>query len=397
MAVSKTDQFQVGVFLEDPQDIEVVREALKSLDIKKSDIVKGGVKEAIEFVSDRKSPQYLIIDVSKSDMPVSDLNQLAELCDPGVNVIAVGVRNDVGLYRDLMKLGISDYLVSPLFSDILGHSLKTFFFGEENNKKTHSKFGKIIAFVGARGGVGTTFLATNFVTLVSKEKSRRVVLLDLDLHFGTDSLYFDLKSGSGLRDALENPDRIDPLFIERLLVPVDDRLSIVSSEEDLEEQISYKTEGVEALVKTLSEKFHYVVIDVPHYSNNITQTVISHAHIMVLVTDASLASLRDAGRLIRLFGAEEGGRKVVVVINKSGLYDKGEVALDDFENTLAHKISHVLPFDKSSPMDFINRGKILVEEKSVLASSIRELTNDIIGAKKPEEQISWLSSFFKKN
>ncbi|MBI2707720.1 MAG: fimbrial protein, partial [Proteobacteria bacterium] len=125
MPTSKVEQIQVGVFLEDSQDIEMVREALKSLNIKKSDIIKGGVKEAIELVSNKKSPPYLIIDVSKSELPVSDLNRLADLCDPTVNLIAVGLRNDVGLYRDLMRLGISDYLVKPLFSDILNHSLKT--------------------------------------------------------------------------------------------------------------------------------------------------------------------------------------------------------------------------------------------------------------------------------
>lgn len=397
MPTSKVEQIQVGVFLEDSQDIEMVREALKSLNIKKSDIIKGGVKEAIELVSNKKSPPYLIIDVSKSELPVSDLNRLADLCDPTVNLIAVGLRNDVGLYRDLMRLGISDYLVKPLFSDILNHSLKTFFLGEENSKKTLSKTGKIIVFVGARGGAGTTFLATNFAALVSSEKSRRVALLDLDLHFGTDSLYFDLKSNAGLREVLENPDRIDPLFIERLLIPVNDRLSIVSSEENLDEEIAYKTQGINTLLQILAEQFHYVTIDVPHYSNTTTQSVISQAHIMVLITDASLAGLRDAGRLLRLFGPEEGGRKVVVVINKSGLYSKGEVKVADFENTLSHKISHVLPFDKNTPMDFVNNGKILVEEKSALANSIRELVDDIIGPKTSDTPTSWLSSFFKKN
>lgn len=398
MAAPKDEKIQIEVFLENLQDIETVREALENLNIKKNDIIRGGIKEAIEFVSKKKSPPYLIIDVSKSDMPVSDLNKLADLCGPGVNVVAVGTRNDVALYRDLMKLGIFDYLVSPLFADIVGRSLKSFLFGEEDDKKSGTKFGKIIAFVGARGGAGTSFLATNFAALVSKEKSRRILLLDLDLHFGTDSLYFDLKQNSGLREALEDPDHMDSLFIERLLVPVNDRLSLLSSEENLDETLSYKVEGIEFLLKQLSEQSHYVAIDVPHCFNNITQTVISQAHIMVLVTDPSLAGLRDTGRLIQLFGPEEGGRKVMVVINKSGLYNKGEVTASDFETTLSHKISHVLPFDKNSAMDLVNRGKILVEEQSDLASSIRALVNDIIGSKDSEEPTtSWFSGLFKRN
>ncbi len=397
MPTSKGTVVQVGVFLENQDDIETIRTSLKNLDIKKSDIKKGGLKEALDVFSHKKSPQFLIIDVSKSDMPVSDLNRLANLCDPGVSLLAIGARNDVGLYRDLMKLGIADYLVSPLFPDILDRTLKIFFFGEESNKKPHSKFGKIIAFVGARGGVGTTFLATNFASLVSEEKFRRIALVDLDLHFGTVSLYFDLKQSSGLKEALENPDRMDPLFVDRLLVPVDDRLSIVSAEESLDDPASYKPESALFLLKTLSEQFHYLAVDLPHYSNGISQSVISHAHIMVLVADPSLASLRDAARLIRLFGPEEGGRKIVVVINKSGLYEKGEVSLDNFEKTLEHKVSQVLPFDPKIPMDFVNQGKILVKEKSTLENSIRSLADDILGGKKSEQEIGWFSNLFRKN
>ncbi len=397
MPPSRTKEFQIAVFLENPQDIETIQQALNALNIKNSDVHKGGVKEAISLFLHQKSPKYLIIDISKSDMPVSDLSQLGDLCDPEVSVIAVGAKNDVGLYRDLMKLGIFDYLVSPLFSDILARSLKLFLFGEEDSKKSHAKFGKIVVFVGARGGVGTTLLATNFSTLVSTEKARRVILLDLDFHLGTASLYLDLKPNNGLRDILENPDRIDPLFIERLLIPVNDRLSIVSSEEDLKEKILLKNESIEIFLESLSKHSHYVVVDTPHYSNGITEKTIAHAHIMVLVTDPSLASLRDAGRFLRLFGAEEGGRKVVIVMNKLGLYDKGEVKVADFEQTLAHKVNHVLLFDKSNPLDFINRGKMLVEEKSALSSSIKNLVDDVIGSVASEVKTNWFLDFFKRN
>src|SRR5438552_17464228 len=109
MPVSKTDQAQIIAFLEDQQDIDIVREIFKYLDIKNSEIIKGGVKEAIETFLHKRSPQNLLIDISKSDLAVSDLTQLSETCEPGVNVIAIGVKNDVALYRDLMKLGIIEY------------------------------------------------------------------------------------------------------------------------------------------------------------------------------------------------------------------------------------------------------------------------------------------------
>jgi pilus assembly protein CpaE len=394
MPEAKTDQFQVSAFLENPDDIEILRNLFKGLGIKGSKVNKGGIKEAIATFSTKRSPKYLIVDISKSEMAISDVSRLSDLCDPGVKLIAIGTKNDVGLYRELIKLGISDYLVSPLFSDILGRSLKNFFFGENGNKKTQTSFGKIIAFMGTRGGVGSTLIATNFADLISKEKSRRAVIVDLDMHLGTASLYFNIKSNNGLRDALENPDRIDPQFLERLLIPVDEKLSILNADIDLGEKASYKIEGFDLFLEYLSKQFHYVILDIPHYSSALTRAAILSANVLVLVSSASLAGLRDAGRLMALFGEEEGERKIVFVLNKVGIYEKGEIAPADFEATLNHKVNHIFAFDTQTPMESLTQGKPLVEGDSVLGNSIRELVDNVLGTQKKEEKTSWFSQLF---
>jgi pilus assembly protein CpaE len=396
MPEAKIDQFQLSAYLENSHDIEILRDILKGLGIKSAKISKGGIKEAITAFSTKRSPKYLIIDISKSEMPISDVSRLSDLCDPGVKLIAIGTKNDVGLYRELIKLGISDYLVSPLFSDILSRSLKNFFLGENSGKKPQTTFGKIIAFVGSRGGVGSTFLATNFADLISKEKSRRAVLVDLDMHLGTTSLYFNIKSNNGLEDALENPDRIDPQFLERLLMPVDERLSILNAEIDLSEKIGYKVEGFDIFLEYLSKQFHYVILDVPHYSNSLTRAAIAGAQIMVLVSNPSLAGLRDAGRFMRLFGEEEGERKIVFVLNKVGAYEKGEISIADFESTLNHKVNHAFEYDSQTPMESLTQGKPLVEGKSALGDSIRGLVDNVLGTPPKEEKASWFSQFFSK-
>ncbi len=293
MPVSKADSLQFMAFLEDEGDLEAVREAVKGITLQTSEVLRGGIKEAIEVFSHQRSPQYLLVDISLSDLPVSDLSRLSDVCEPGVSVIAVGTRNDVGLYRDLMKVGILEYLVRPLFPDILGRALKNMIMGEDKGKKSNPKLGKIIAVAGARGGVGSTFLATNFAAILATEKSRRIVLVDLDTYYGTVALYLDLKSNFGLRSALEDPDRLDQLFLERLLNPVNERLFVLSSEDALEESLTYSGEGLEKLLNALSKLFHYVIVDLPHFSNELTQTVVENAHIMMAVTDLSLAGLRD--------------------------------------------------------------------------------------------------------
>ena len=136
--------------LEDQGDIDIVKKVLKGIDIESGEVLQGGIREAIKYFGQNRSPEYLIIDISKSDLPISDLLKLSEICEPGVNVLAIGNRNDVVLYRDLIKLGIHDYLIKPLFADIVSRSLKNMVFGSEGEKISQAKSGKIITLLGAR-------------------------------------------------------------------------------------------------------------------------------------------------------------------------------------------------------------------------------------------------------
>lgn len=396
MARANTEHENFAAFIENPNDIEVLHEVAKALNIVNYEIINGGVKEAIETYVQKKSPLNLIIDISKSDLPVSDLSRLSEVCEPGVNVIAIGDKNEVALYRDLMRLGIYEYLVCPLFYEILGRSLKTMIYGEEKEKGVQLRHGKVIACVGARGGVGSTFLTSNLSSILSIEQSRRTVMVDLDLHFGTLALNLDLKANYGLRDALENPERIDNVFIERLLTPVDSRLFLLSSEEPLDEQLKYRLDGLEILINFISKQFHYVIVDVPHYSDNITKAVISNANVMVLVTEPTLAGLRDTGRLIRLFGTESAERRVIVVMNKVGQYKKNELKVTDFEEALKHKVNYIIPYDPFIPMECLNRGKTLATEENHIAAAVRSIVDDMLGIRKSQAKTGGLSGFFKK-
>ncbi len=396
MPPAKPEISTFSAFLEDPGDIEVVREAAKAINISQGEILKGGIKEAIETFSHKRTPQYLVVDISKSDLPISDLSRLLEVAEPGVGIIAVGTRNDVGLYRDLMKLGIFEYVVSPIFSEILGRALKSMIFEEDKIKGTQSKVGKLVAVAGARGGVGSTFILANLAAILSGERARRVVAVDLDLHFGTLSLYLNLKTSLGFREALENPERVDQVFVERLLTSVNDRFFVLSSEEPLDEAVKYKTNSIEIILNYLSKLCHYVLIDVPHFSNNISHHVISSANVMLLVTEASLAGLRDAGRLIQLFGSEGTGRRIIVIINKYGESPQNEIRLEDFEESLKHKIDHIIAYDSVIPKACINQGRTIVDEDVPLAKSLREIVDDMFGIRKPEEVVGGIGGFFKR-
>lgn len=396
MAGPKAKKLYCVAFLEDDDDRKVLKDALKTLSIKGAEINKGGYREAIEHFEKNPSPEYLIVDISSSDIPISDLTTLAEVCDPDVKVMVVGSKNDVALYRDLMNMGISEYLFSPLFPDILTTALKNLFGEESTDKGTKSaKIGKTIAFIGARGGVGTSVVANNFGAFLTHDQSRRSVLVDLDLQFGTSALYFDLKGNYGLRDVLENPSRVDQLFLERIFVPVNERFVLLSSQEDLEGDHAYTEEGINLLFGQLEKQFQYVLVDLPHQVDQLTKTVLSKAQIVVVISDPTVAGLRDTGRLLKLIG-KGSDKRIYVVLNKVGAIRKLEVSPKDFQEAMGQNLDHIIPYDDEAPILCVNQGKSLIDQETPFGDSVRELVEEVLGKRRPEESGGGISGFLKR-
>jgi pilus assembly protein CpaE len=383
-------------FLEDQKTTDAIKEGLRETSIENSEVFQGGVKEAIEFFSHNRSPQYLIIDISKSDLPISDLSKLSEVCEPGVSVLAIGVRNDVGLYRDLMKLGIMEYLVKPLFAEIISRALKSMIFGDEGDKTSKTKLGKIITVQGARGGVGTSFLTTNLAAILANERFRRVIVVDMDIHFGTVTLYFNLKSNDGLNAALEDPERVDQLFLERLFIAVNERLNVLSSEVPINEIKNYSQNSIEQLLSYLSKLFHYVIVDIPHNFDEAAGFILQRSNVRILITEASLAGLRDSGRIIRYFGEDQLNHRLILVLNKFVKEGKGKLFPEDFENTLKRKVDHLIPYEVSINNELIDAGKTILEVDTPLTRPIQELANNIQGIKNEEKVINSIWNLFKR-
>jgi pilus assembly protein CpaE len=384
----------LAAFIENSDDINVLKGVIKNLNLKHCEVTAGGIKEAIELYGGKKSPANLIIDISKSELAMSDVARLIEVCSPNINIIAIGPKNEVSLYRDLTKIGVYEYLLTPLFSEILERTLTSMLSGQSTVDGPALKAGKIIACMGARGGVGTTFIASNLAAMLASEKHRRVVLVDLDPYFGTLSLNFDIKTNIGLSDAFENPARIDQTYIDRLLTPINERLFILGSEVTLGEKINYKTEGLEELLKYLSKQFHYVIVDVPHFFNDFIYTMTLKANIVLLIMEASLANLRDAGRLLHFIHKEGKAQRSILTMNKYSQYEKSELKINEFEKILNTKVNHTVLYNNLFPMDFLNRGEMMVNEKNPVAQSIRNIMLDILGARQNEEKSGWFNKLF---
>lgn len=284
----------------------------------RNEVLRGGIAKAIEYLSEQRSPHLLIVDISGVELPLSEIQMLADVCEPGTKVIAIGDHNDVALYRDLQTVGITDYLVKPLTRELITKALapKANGSGEMARGPTTLKLGKMVAIIGARGGVGTTTLAANLAWYLANRQSRRVALVDLDLQHGDCSLLFNVETTPGLRDALANPLRLDPLLLERIMTQHGERLFVLGGEEPLQEHVQFAPAAVDTLFSVLRSQFHYVIVDVPRIPIPAYRRAFENADRRVIVVDQTMRSMRDAVRLKKAFGDTPGSEQPIFVLNR---------------------------------------------------------------------------------
>ena len=209
-ATSQTIGQDARIFMRDQASLEIIKGALRDLGIKELQAQQGNVDTASAALAQSSSPLMLIVDISEVEDPIARLHQLANVCDPDVNVIAVGDRNDVVLYRDLKNIGITEYIVKPVVKDVVSRICRSAVNPELEQPKFRS--GKLVLVLGVRGGVGATTVAAHTAWHLS-ESGRRVVLLDLDVDHGDASLLFDTLANTALSEAVEFPERVDKLFL----------------------------------------------------------------------------------------------------------------------------------------------------------------------------------------
>ncbi len=292
------------------------------------EVRRGGVDTAVRELRQQRSPDVLLVDLSGVALKVGAMERLAEVCDPDVSVMALGDSNDIALYRGLQSLGVAEYFYKPLPADQLGQALASLARGA-NGTGPRARAGKVVAVAGVRGGAGATTLAINLAHRLAAE-GRRVALVDLDLSGGTVALGLDLKPAAALREALEAPERLDDLFLERAVVSAGDRLDVLAAEEGPGHAPEPRPDAVAALLHRLARRYHYVVADLPRGA--LAAPILALAGARLLVSDPSLAGARDALRLSQALGA---ATPTLVALNRAG--QPGGLSVQDFAKALGRK------------------------------------------------------------
>jgi pilus assembly protein CpaE len=312
----------------------------------RNQITRGGIAQAIDHLSEQRSPHLLLVDISGVELPLSQIQNLGDVCEPGTTVIAIGDHNDVALFRDLQAAGVSDYLVKPLTRELLTKALSPRVNGSGDMGRSVAtlKLGKMIAFIGARGGVGTTTLAANLAWHLANRQSRRVALVDLDLQHGDCPLLFNADTTSGLRDALANPLRLDPLLLDRIMTQHGERLFILAGEEPIQDHVQFTPTAVETLFSVLRSQFHYVIVDVPRIPLPAYRRALEIADRRVIVVDQTMRSMRDAVRLKKAFGDIPGAEPAIFILNREGEAGNQGLSEKEINNVLQASPTSTIPF-----------------------------------------------------
>jgi pilus assembly protein CpaE len=348
----------------DETTVEALRPIATELGWSADKIYKGGLRNAVQSLSISASPQILFVDLAESGDPLNDINGLAEVCEPGTVVIAAGQVNDVRLYRDLVASGIQDYLLKPLNPDMLRESFSHAQAVLNAPKQVDAAVDRphvALAVIGARGGAGASTLASSIAWLLSEKEGRSTALLDLDIHFGTGALSLDLEPGRGLTDAIENPSRIDGLFIERAMVKASERLAVLSAEAPINSPLVTDGAAFYHLQEEMRAAFEATVVDLPRGMLVQHPSLMSDVQVAVVVTELTLAAARDTIRLLSWLKSNAPGTQVLLVANKMHAANQLEISRRDFEGSIERKIDAVIPFDQKLAAQAAKLGKPLAE------------------------------------
>ena len=225
-----------------------------------------------------------------------------------------------------------------------------------------------VAVIGTRGGVGASTVATSLAWLMSERGERSTALLDLDVHFGTGALTLDLEPGRGLTDAIENPSRIDGLFIERAMVKASDRLSVLSAEAPINSPVMTDGAAFFQLQEEIRSAFECTVVDLPRAMLVNHPHLISDVQVAVLVTELTLAAARDAIRIISWFKSNAPHTQVIVVANRVQAAAQPEIPRKDSAGPIERRIDYVIPLESKTAVQAAKLGKPLAEAGKGLKS-----------------------------
>lgn len=366
-----SDRVALMAFVNEAATEAVLRDSLSDAVPEAIEIARGGIRAAVAAMQKQATPRSLIIDVSGVDEPLSALRELSQVVEPDVKVLVVGELSDVDFYREVTRgMGAREYLAKPLTRDMVVRLFIPVIIGQASAAQDVSG-GRVITVTGARGGVGATTIAVNLAWHFGVLRNRHTVLLDPDLHTGSAALFVDAAPGPGLRAALEMPDRIDDLFVERASVPLKERMHVLAGQEALADRPACAPDAAPRLLAALRRRYNFIVADVPFQPVPLYRDLLDLATQRVIVFEPTLAGVRDTLRLRALYGKAAQSEKTVLLLNRDGM--PGGLTRAQIEDALEGHPDLVIPDLPKRLADAANMGDPATRHRSFFRLRVNDL------------------------
>jgi pilus assembly protein CpaE len=363
--------------LQEQSTIDRIAGVIRELQLDDEFTVTDTLDAALRRIRSGSAPRILLVDLGASAAPIAEVSAARAVGGADLKLIVLGTVNDVGLFRDLLSAGASDYLVKPSTREALATVLER---KPDQAGTTPDGLGQVIVFIGSRGGVGTTTSAVACAWLMATERHERVALVDLDLHFGTVALKLDLDPGGGLCEALEQPSRIDSLFIERAMIKVSDNLHILAAEAPAAQHLAIDAGAIDMLLHELRRKFVRVLVDLPRGASPMQRVVLAAASHVVVLCERNLAGLRDTIRLQTLV-REQTPQARLWLVEAGASGERALIAKSEFEKGIGKSLDAKLCYDPKSTGAAANSGQPLplAAPRSAFVRELRQLTAVLAG------------------
>jgi pilus assembly protein CpaE len=396
-------RISIQAFCDDQKSAEVMQYAADDRRLSKAHVSvhMGGIAAAVAHYVDSPTPNLVIVDSAlKGGQLLGELDSLAQSCDPGTKVVVIGRYNDVLLYRELLKRGVSEYLVSPIDPMGLMESISNLY----NNPDT-DPVGHVFAFIGAKGGVGSSTICHNVAWMLSEVLKSDVTIADLDLAFGTTGLDFNQDPVQGIAEALSSPERLDDQLLDRLLTKCSEHLSIFAAPVVLDRDYEISPEACDMVVDVVRQNVPYVALDLPHGWSIWTKRMLLQADEVIITAVPDLANLRNAKNIVDfLKQGRKNDSKPHLVLNMANVPKRQEITAKEFEQALDVKVIALVENDAETFSQAANNGQMIEElnPKAKAVERFREIAlamthrRDFKSDKAPQSGLSVLAPLLEK-
>jgi pilus assembly protein CpaE len=357
--IPSAPRVSIQAFCETAETAAVVQSAGEDRRLGKAQlkIQMGGMAAAMQAYRTAPTPNVIILDTQGCSDIVAGLDQLAKVCDARTRVVVISERNDVPLYRQLVHRGVSEYLIAPLTTIDVVRAICGLFSTPESGA-----IGRIIAVVGAKGGVGSSTVAHNVAWATARDLALDSVAVDLDLAFGTAGLDYNQDPPQGIADAVFSPERIDTAFMDRLLLKCADHLSLLAAPVMLDRVYDFGNDAFDTIFDTLRWTTPCIVLDVPHQWTGWTKRALVGADDILIVAEPDLANLRNARKIHDQIAAlRPNDRPPFYCLNQVGVPKRPEIIVGEFVKAIGAAPIASIPFDPQLFGAAANNGLMIAE------------------------------------